>query len=83
MADACDRVRALFASAIDEDAVRAMAPELEQMMATEPSTDARHVFAGAIARLRQAIEPASAHDDDDDDDDDDDEDDDELLEREA
>ena len=73
MASACDRVRAVFAGAPDDAALAEAVPQLERMLEVERSPDARHVYAGAIARLRQSLDEAAGNiiDDDDDDDDDD------------
>jgi hypothetical protein len=77
MADACDRVHALFAGAADGAAdgaaLGALLPILERVHADEKSPDARHVYAGALARLRQTLGDADDDFDDDDDDEDDDE----------
>src|SRR5690349_18861768 len=54
MADACDRVTALLGGAADVAALWAAVPELERLRAAERSTDARHVYDGAVTRLRQA-----------------------------
>ena len=72
MADACDRVAALFASAEDEAALGALVPLLERVLADERSPDARHVYAGAVARLRQTLGDEEDDDEDEDDLDDDD-----------
>jgi hypothetical protein len=76
MADACDRVSALLTGARDAATLGALIPLLEQTLADERSADARHVYAGALTRLRQAVGD-DALDDDDEDDEDDDENDDE------
>ena len=70
MADACDRAGALFASATDEAALEALIPLLERVHADERSPDARHVYAGALARLRQALGDDLEDDDDEEHDDD-------------
>ena len=74
MAGACDRVRAVFAGAADDVALAEAGPQLERMLEVERSPDARHVYAGAIARLRQSLDEAAGTvvDDDDDDEDEDD-----------
>jgi hypothetical protein len=74
MADACDRVSTLFATAGGDDAqaVQSLLPTLDQMEAGERDAQVKHVYAGAIRR----VEALLAHDDDDDDVDDDDDDDD-------
>ena len=71
MADACDRVSAIFDRAPDDDALRAAVPELERLLAAERADDVKHVYAGAVARVKQALAPDDDEDDDDDDDDDD------------
>ena len=78
MADACDRVHALFAGAADGAALGALIPLLERVHADERSPDARHVYAGALARLRQTLDEGEDEDDSDDDDDDNDDDDDDA-----
>jgi hypothetical protein len=70
MADACDRVGALFADVADDAALPSVGPALERLAAAERSPDARNVYAGAVTRLRQVL----GDDDDDDDEEDDDED---------
>ena len=60
MADACDRVSALFESAGSIPAP--LAQELERLVAAERSPDVRHVYEGAAQRLRAAL---GAHDVDD------------------
>src|SRR5438067_938248 len=62
MADACDRVSALFESAGSIPAPLALAHELERLLAAERSPDVRHVYEGAAQRLRAAL---GAHDVDD------------------
>ena len=69
MADACDRVRALFEEAPDEAAVRAILPSLAGMLAGARSEQERHVYAGAVARATQALEGDDEDDDDDEEDD--------------
>jgi hypothetical protein len=80
MADACDRVSALFATAAGQDdrAVQALLPTLDQMEAGERDPQARHVYAGAIRRVESLLKRGDddEHDDDDDEDEDEDEDDD-------
>jgi hypothetical protein len=77
MADACDRVHALLAAATDGAALAAAAPELERLRAAEQSPDAKHVYAGAVQRVRQALGDGADDDlDDDEDEEDEDEDDD-------
>ena len=65
MADACERIGALFASAHDAAALDALEPIIEQLVADARTPDVRHVHEGALARLRQAL-----GDDEDDDEDD-------------
>jgi hypothetical protein len=77
MATACDRVEALFRDAPDEAAVRAALPTLAGMLAGARADHERHVYAGAVARVNQALAGGDgAHDDDADDELDDDEEDD-------
>ena len=71
MADACDRVASLFDGATSPDALARLGPSLERLQADERASDARHVYAGAITRLRQALGGEDDADDDDEDDDDD------------
>ena len=77
MADACDRVSALLGAAADDAALRAAVPELERLLAAEPSPDARYVYGGAVTRVRQALGGSVDDDEDDEDDEADDERDDE------
>ena len=56
MADACDRVSALFAGAADEVALTDVGREIERLLGAEPSPDVKHVYNGALARLRQALD---------------------------
>jgi hypothetical protein len=76
MADACDRVSALFATAAGQDdrAVQALLPTLDQMEAGERDPQARHVYAGAIRRVESLLKRGDddEHDDDDEDEDEDD-----------
>ena len=65
MADACDRVSALLTGARDAATLGALIPLLEQTLADERSADARHVYAGALARLRQTLGDEDADDEDD------------------
>jgi hypothetical protein len=74
MADACDRVRALFADVPDDDAARALLPTLAGLVAGARADDERHVYAGAVSRLSDAL--AGGDDGEDDEDDEDDEEDD-------
>jgi hypothetical protein len=55
MADACDRVQALFAGVPDDDAVRALLPTLAGLVAGARADDERHVYAGAVSRLSDAL----------------------------
>jgi hypothetical protein len=75
MADACDRVRALFDDVPDDDAARALLPTLAGLVAGARADDERHVYAGAVSRLGDALRGDAGDEDDDPDDDDDDEDD--------
>lgn len=79
MADACDRVRALFADVPDDEAARALLPALAGLVAGARADDERHVYAGAVSRLSEAL--AGGGDDDMDADDDADDDDDEEEDR--
>lgn len=74
MAAACEAASALFAGAAfgGDDAVRALLPQLELRLAGEPDADARHVWAGAVARARQGLDASSGGGDDDFDDGDED-----------
>ena len=74
MADACDRVRALFAEVPDDDAARALLPTLTGLVAGARADDERHVYAGAVSRLSDALagededgDEADADDDEEDD----------------
>jgi hypothetical protein len=64
MADACDRIRLLFADAESDDAVRALLPMLGGLVAGARNEEERYVYAGAVARTTQALD---GEDDDDDD----------------
>ncbi len=57
MADACDRVSALFASAqaADDSALAALAPVLERYERDERELNSRAVYRGARMRLRDAL----------------------------
>ncbi len=76
MADACDRVQALFADAADatpdDDALRALMPQVAGLLAGARSPDERNVYAGAVARLTEGLEGGDGADEDSDDDDEDD-----------
>lgn len=65
MANACDQVRALFAEAESDDAVRALLPTLGGLVAGARSEDERYVFAGAVARTTQALDGDDDEEDDD------------------
>ena len=56
MAEACDRVRLLFADTADDDAVRAMLPRLAGLVAGARNEEERHVYAGAVSRASQALD---------------------------
>lgn len=71
MADACDRVRALFADVPDDDAARALLPTLAGLVAGARADDERHVYAGAVSRLSDALAGGDADEDDSDDEEDD------------
>lgn len=75
MADACDRVQALFADAADatpdDDALRGLMPRVAGLLAGARSPDERNVYAGAVARLTEGLEGGGDEDDDDEDEDDD------------
>ncbi len=81
MADACDRVRALFAEVPDDEAARALLPTLAGLVAGARADDERHVYAGAVSRLSDALaggeDPDGGGDDAGDDVEDDEEDDEE------
>ena len=76
MANACEQVRALFADADSDDAVRALLPTLGGLVAGARNEDERYVYAGADARTTQALDGDDEEDDADDGDEDPDEDDD-------
>ncbi|GLC27882.1 hypothetical protein rosag_43950 [Roseisolibacter agri] len=67
MANACDQVRALFADAQSDDAVRALLPTLGGLVAGARNEDERYVFAGAVARATQALDGDDEDDDESDD----------------
>ena len=73
MADACDRVAALFSGASDET-LEGVIPELERLLTAERAPDTKHVYEGAIARVRQSLGDADDDDDDEEDEDDEEED---------
>jgi hypothetical protein len=68
MAEACDRVRALFAEVASDDAVRALLPTLAGLVAGARSEQERHVYAGAVARATQALDGDDDSGDDEEDD---------------
>ena len=74
MADACDRVEALFGNAAeraaDDDALRALLPELAGLVTGARTDDERHVYAGAVTRLTHGLGGGPEGDDPDDDEDD-------------
>lgn len=65
MANACEQVRALFAEADSDDAVRALLPTLGGLVAGARNEEERHVYAGAVARTTQALDGGDAEEDDD------------------
>ena len=73
MADACERVQALFADAADttpdDDALRALLPRVTGLVAGARSPDERNVYAGAVARLTEGLDGGEDEDDDEEDDD--------------
>jgi hypothetical protein len=69
MADACDRVQGLFAGAPDDEAARALLPTLAGLVAGARADDERHVYAGAVARLSEALDGGGEDGDDDEEDD--------------
>ena len=68
MAAACDRVEALFAGAESDEAVAALLPTLEGLASGAATSEERYVYAGAVARLTQAL-GGDAEDGDDEEDD--------------
>jgi len=74
MADACDRVSALLGAAVGAAALRDVIPELERLRAAERASDARHVYDGAVTRVRKALDQNGAATDEDEDDDEEDDD---------
>ena len=76
MAEACDRVKQLFADAadgtVDDDALRALMPQLAGLVAGARSPDERSVYAGAVSRLSDGLDGEDEDDGDDDSDDDED-----------
>lgn len=73
MADACEQVRALFADADSDEAVRALLPTLGGLVAGARNEEERHVYAGAVSRTTEALDGGGedAADDEDDEDEDD------------
>jgi hypothetical protein len=69
MADACDRVSALFAGAQDEIALTDVGREIERLLGAERDADVKHVLGGALTRLRQALDADDGDDEEDDDED--------------
>ena len=71
MAAACDRIHALFVDADSDDAVRALLPTLGGLVAGARTEAERHVYAGAVSRVREALDGdgGGAGDEGDDDDD--------------
>ena len=57
-------VRALFADADSDDAVRALLPTLGGLVAGARNEDERYVYAGAVARTTQALDGDDEEDDD-------------------
>ena len=56
MAEACERMRLLFAEATSDDAVRALMPTLTGLVAGARSEEERYVYAGAVSRASQALD---------------------------
>jgi hypothetical protein len=56
MADACDRVRLLFAESTSDEAVRALMPTLVGLVAGARNEEERYVYAGAVSRASQALD---------------------------
>lgn len=71
MADACDQVRALFDGVPDDEAARALLPTLAGLVAGARADDERHVYAGAVSRLSDALSGGDDDEDADDDEEDD------------
>ena len=76
MAEACDRVERLFADVadgtVDDDALRALMPQLAALVAGARSPDERSVYAGAVSRLTDGLDGGDEDGDEDDSDDEDD-----------
>jgi hypothetical protein len=64
MADACDRIEQLFADAESDEAVRALLPMLGGLVVGARSEGERHVYAGAVSRVHQALDGGDDEDDD-------------------
>ena len=73
MADACDRMRMLFAEAASDEAVRALIPTLTGLVAGARNEEERYVYAGAVSRASQALDGDDDEEDDDAEDGDDEE----------
>lgn len=75
MADACDRVRAIFEEVADvmrdDAALRDVMPRIAGLVAGARSPDERNVYAGAVVRLTEGLEGGDETEDDDDVDDED------------
>ena len=65
MANACEQVRALFADADSDDAVRALLPTLGGLVAGARNEDERYVYAGAVSRATEALDGDDEEDDED------------------
>jgi hypothetical protein len=78
MARACDQVQAMFAAVESDEAAGALLPTLAGLVAGAPTEDERYVYAGAVARLTDALDGDDEDHDDDLDDADDVEEDDEA-----
>lgn len=66
MADACEQVRALFADADSDEAVRALLPTLGGLVAGARNEEERHVYAGAVSRTTEALDGGDDDADDED-----------------
>ncbi len=64
MADACDRIERLFADVEDDAAVATLLPTLGGLVAGAPSEPTRHVYAGAVVRVQQALDGPGGDEDD-------------------
>ena len=67
MARACDQVEAMFAAVESDEAASALLPTLSGLVAGARTEDERYVYAGAVARLTDALD---GEDDDEEDGDD-------------